>query len=71
MDKFYHFISWYAGALTIALFFGEAWAFWIMFSLGVGKEVCDIFKKDGKFDPLDLIADMLGIFTALGVHKLL
>jgi hypothetical protein len=70
-DKWQHFTIWYSLTLTIALFRGPEVAFWIMLSLGVGKEIWDAFKKDGRFDPFDLVADCLGIFFALGVHKLL
>ena len=69
-DKQQHFCVSYGLALTIALFRGPACAFWIMLGIGVGKEIYDAFKKDGKFDPFDLIADAIGIFMALGVYKL-
>ncbi len=76
-DKFAHFgVSAYLSALSYEIYHdfysnGEKSSLYfscgLTFSLGLGKEIDDQRKPDGKFSYKDLVADVLGIAAGLWI----
>lgn len=70
-DKAQHALYWILGTLFIAFLFGTRAASISALGAGILKEVYDKFWGSGKFDTLDLLADVIGIITALILCRIL
>ena len=64
-DKILHFIVSFFLYLIIALAFRNLYmAVWIVFAIGIGKELYDNYIQKTYFDLEDLAFDVIGIFLA-------
>lgn len=71
-DKVAHVILWYGITLGIACVgLNIATTAFLALIIGVGKEIYDKCSQRGKFEALDIIADIIGIILAIGTICLL
>lgn len=64
VDKFYHFIVCFIATLVVGVL-STMWGVCFALGLGIGKEVGDYFNKNSGWSWGDLIADLIGIATAV------